>query len=290
MKRMLLLCHLFLLANFAMGQTYVGMNLSRYYNWGQEMSWVQARDQFPKLSYLDSAANAGTQYNSEHVTSIVWVGGQIRVQPTDTNKVLWKWTRNYYLNLGGIRAEKFEAVETFYKDSNLPYTTIYNGDTSNYLLDSISRFTHSMQTYGGFGQIGYGLSRKLVGEYRVEGEFGMRCMAGYGTIYGDYKQLRENELVDTTNGSGSVHYSATSYEAPVPKSNLWMFSFDIIGGVYIPLEQGKSNWWLGLHGIIGVSSMYNWGTWKSRVNGSPQFSLHYRIPTKEEREKMKVSE
>lgn len=293
MKQLALLLGCLLSAS-AWGQGSLGMTISRYYNWGQESTWNHVAKQHPTDMSYDSASRAPAQLNSPLMKSVFWVGGQYRFLPKDSTVFMHKWSRNFWLQGGEITTDLMLARDTFTDNSNIPYTVIYQGDTTTYNLDTVRVVQHQLYGKGGFAQLSFGMLRTIRTETRVIGEFGFRLNAGFGSLNSHHEGVYVTYVADSASESPVPwSYSGTIVQTR-ERNTLFMGGAELSGGILIPLEKEDDTWWLGIHGSLGVTAMNYMGVTLMRTSFVPVLSINYRFLPEGERlkraERIKQSE
>lgn len=276
MKQLALLLGCMLSAS-AWGQRSLGMTISRYYNWGQETTWEHVSRQHPSDMAYDSAAKAPGQLNSPLMKSVFWVGAHYRFLPKDSNAFMHKWSRNLWIHGGEISTDVMLARDTFTDNSNIPYTIIFQGDTTTYNLDTVRVAQHQLYGRGGFAQFGIGMMRTIRTETRIVGEAGFRVNIGFGSLQSHFERTNLNYLSDST-AEPPVPWITSSSRAEIKERNtLMMTAIEFTGGILIPLEKEDDTWWLGIHGSFGLTAMNYMGVMLMRTSFVPAISVNYRF-------------
>lgn len=292
MKQLALLLGCLLSAS-AWGQGSLGMTISRYYNWGQESTWDQISKQHPSDMSYDSAAKAPSQVNSPLMKSVFWVGAHYRYLPQDTTAFMHQWSRNFWLQGGEISTDLMLARDTFADNSNLPYTVIFQGDTTTYNLDTVRIAQHQFYGRGGFAQFGFGLFRTIQTETRIVGEIGFRANVGFGSLLTHFERVNVTYLADSTDEPPIPWFTSSSGGETRERNTLFMTGLELSGGLLIPLEKEDDTWWLGIHGAIGLTAMNYMGATLIRTSFVPVVGINYRFLPEEQRlkraERMKAA-
>jgi len=281
MNRLLLLLTWLLLTAGASAQTSIGMTIGQYVNWGSPYSFKDAAALYPQNIAVDSAMKADYENVSRSAGLPLTVGANFRVKPTDSTKFMYRWSRNYGLTIGEFRIKELESGNLYTYDVNVPYTIIYQGDTSTYLLDSSKFYLNRLEEKGALGQLGFGMMRELPTKSRVKGEIGFSLTAGIGRTASYYTRTITYAEEDTTANFTSPNDRFESQDAvKVGTQNIFLGGVSLMGGVIIPLAKDDETWWLSLHGAVGVAGMYAYDKWIARMSFVPTLGINYRFQPK----------
>ncbi|MCC6701708.1 MAG: hypothetical protein IT221_09290 [Fluviicola sp.] len=263
-------------------QNTIGMTINKYNNWGTGITFSDYLKNNPGNPGLDSATQAPVYENATKFNSGFLIGVNYKMLGTDTNSWKGKWSRNisFYIGYGG--GSKASAYQQQVYDINLPYTSIFYGDTTTVLLDSVVEAFHTVSARQGvFTQLGFGMNRVIRTKSRVTFEIGAGIHLGMGQYATEYQHNRYfNYLQDSTFSYSFVQGSSTTYQMNLKSENYYTGQLALNLGVIFPIAKDDDNWWVSLHTAVGVGGMYLMDKFYTRMTLVPTLGVNYRLGSK----------
>lgn len=268
---------LFCQTSFA--QNSIGMTIGRYYNWGTSYSFKEVQQANPGWSGLDSAVLSDVVLNSSTMQTGFTVGGQYRFLSADSTNFAGRWSKNIALNIGYLQATDLTGASHAVYNINAPYTTIFQGDTTTTLVDSMFENLHFVKSTGYLAQVGFGLHHIIRTETRVQGELGFGVKAGFGALNATYTNIRYYSYVeDSTETYSSIPYTKQTYDQTLKREHIFSGQVELTGGLFIPLAKDDNTWWISIHASFGIGAIHLYNTWLPRMTFVPTFGIHFQLP------------
>lgn len=263
-------------------QNTIGMTVNHYNNWGSGVSFSDyLRNNNGNLG-LDSAVKAPVAEGSSNFNSGFLIGINYKLLGSDTNTWKGKWSRNFSLYIGYGANGNASAYQQQVYDINRTYTSIFYGDTTSMIVDSVEEAYHTISSKQGvFTQIGFGMNRVIRTNTRVTWEFGAGIHLGMGQYAAQYEHNRYfNYVQDSTFSYSFIPGTATSYQVDLRTENYFTGQIALNFGVIIPVAKDEEKWWVSLHAALGVGGMYMMDKFYTRATLVPTLGLNYRLGDK----------
>jgi hypothetical protein len=258
-------------------QNSIGMTIGQTYNWGTSYSFSDVLKANPNHTGLDSASHSNFIRNSGTMKSGFMIGAYYRVAPKDTLHGLG-WSKSYHLNLGYFEAAEIAGFDQIVTNINAPYTTIFQGDTTKTIVDSMFENIHYLSSNGFCAQAGFSLHKIIPTETRVRGELGFGVRVGYGTMHNNYSNEQYFSYVeDSTTNYSQLEVIGKKHGSAVTTSSFISGQFELSGGLIIPLAKDDDTWWISFHGALGIGGVYMYEKWLTRMSFTPTFGIHFQL-------------
>lgn len=270
-----------LLSGFAtFSQRYFGAVFSPASYFGGKITWNDAQSAYAGNAMLDTLNLSNGFYTQSSDDILMLSGGlQLRVKPQDSTARMHNWTRTFTLQYGSLNHTWLTATRETVYDANMPYVTIFQGDTTTYFVDSVQNERYSISSWSRCLHFSYAMMIGFPSEHgrRAVWDAGFRTGVTVGLTDRSMIRSFETNYRDSLGGFYAVEaYTLSTQSEYLGRSATIFGSADVIAGFIMPFTR-DSNWWLSFHMIVGAGVLSDLERLTLRANFGCNFAIIRRL-------------